>query len=222
MQECWGNISQVGTVGINETNSAPYDYDPVRARELLQEAGYDPANEIRIHSRQGRVFRDVELWESVIAMWNEVGVNGKMQVLDAGQARETRRSGCGNTEDPDRCEDFGPPPPTGASSHYYETATSNEALDLQRQLLLRNSCGNVNSRVCNQIPGFQEDVQDAIATELGPDRTAKMESLAQTIHDEFWFIPMFQAVTVYGLAEDLEWTPRYDPRTRVNTMFFSK
>lgn len=222
LQECWGNISQFGTVGINELNSAPYDYDPVRARELLAEAGYDPANEIRIHSRRGRVFRDVELWESVIRMWNEVGVNGKLQILEPGLARDTRRSGCGGTEDPDRCEEFGPPPPTGASSHYYETATSNESLDLQRQLLLRNSCGNVNSRVCNQIPGFQEGLQDAIATEQGPDRTAKLESLAQTIRDEFWFIPMFQVVTVYGLAEDLEWTPRYDPRTRVNTMRFTR
>jgi hypothetical protein len=33
---------------------------------------------------------------------------------------------------------------------------------------------------------------------------------------------MFQVVTVYGLSEDLDWTPRYDPRTRINAMSFSQ
>ena len=92
---------------------------------------------------------------------------------------------------------------------------------MQRQLLLRNSCFNVNSRVCNLIPGFQDRINDAVATPLGPERTRKLEDLARIIHDEVWFIPMFQVVTVYGLADDLEWTPRYDPRTRINTMRFS-
>ncbi len=29
-------------------------------------------------------------------------------------------------------------------------------------------------------------------------------------------------VLINGLADDLEWTPRYDPRTRINTMRFSR
>ena len=100
-------------------------------------------------------------------------------------------------------------------------------LDMQRQLLLRNSCHNVNSRVCNLVPGlegmtFQESISDAIATPLGPERTAKMEAMAQIIHDEYWFLPFFVSVTVYGLADNLEWEPRYDPRTRINTMRFTQ
>jgi hypothetical protein len=93
---------------------------------------------------------------------------------------------------------------------------------LQRHLLQRASCFNVNSRVCNLVPGFEEMIQEAIVTLLGPERTLKLEELGQIIHDEYCFLPMFQVVTAYGLSEDLEWTPRYDPRTRVNTMRFSQ
>ena len=223
LQECYGNISQQGTIGITDENSAPYPYDPGRARELLAQAKYDPANEITIYSRQGRIFRDVELWEAVVNMWTEVGVNAKLQVMEPGNHRDVRRSGCGQFEDPLTCASQPTAPgPFFQSTGYYESGTSNESLDMQRQLLLRNSCGNVNSRVCDLVPGFEDDLQDAIQTPLGSERTSKMEALATTIHNEFWFIPMFQVVTVYGLSEHLEWTPRYDPRTRINTMRFTQ
>jgi peptide/nickel transport system substrate-binding protein len=223
LQECYGNISQRGTVGINQENSAPYPYDPERARQLLAEAGYDPANEITIFTREGRVYNDVELAEAIVGQWQEVGVNASLQVMEESQHVQVRRSGCGQLDNPRDCANQPPPPPPppfSASSHFYAAGTSNESLDMQRQLLLRNSCGNVNSRVCDLVPGFEDALQDAIQTPLGPERTQKMEALAQTIHDEYWFVPLFEVVTVYGLAEDLEWTPRYDPRTRVNTMRF--
>ncbi|HEU0020337.1 MAG TPA: ABC transporter substrate-binding protein [Dehalococcoidia bacterium] len=222
LQECYGNISQTGTVGITDENSAPYPYDPDRARELLAQAGYDPANGITIYSRQGPIFRDIELWEAVIGMWQEVGVTADLQIMEEAEHREVRRSGCGGLADPRSCvSQPNAPGPFFQSSGYYESGTSNESLDLQRQLLLRTSCGNVNSRVCDLVPGFEDAVQQAIRAPLGPDRTRQMEALATTIHDQFWFIPMFQVVTVYGLSEHLEWSPRYDPRTRINTMSFS-
>jgi peptide/nickel transport system substrate-binding protein len=79
--ECYGNISQEGTIGINAENSAPYEYDPEMAQRLLEEANYNPDNEIVIHSRQGRIFRDVELWEAVVGYWRELGVNARLQNL---------------------------------------------------------------------------------------------------------------------------------------------
>ena len=221
LQTCYGNISQRGTVGITPENSAPYPYDPARARELLAEAGYDPANEITIYTREGRVYNDVELAEAIVGQWQEVGVNANLQVMEESLHVQVRRSGCGQFgENALDCVNQSPPPPFSASSHFYAAGTSNESLDMQRQLLLRNSCGNVNSRVCDLVPGFEDALQDAIQTPLGPERTRKMEELTTIIHNEYWFVPLFEVVTVYGLAEDLEWTPRYDPRTRINTMRF--
>ena len=250
LQECIGNISQWGTVGINESNYADYGYEPELSRELLASSGYykseyDPAKnnydvneEIRIHTRAARVYRGLEMFESIVSGWRELGVNAHVVVLEPNRAREARRSGCGKfivvaddgTQDNSgalACSEQTPPAPFGTTTHYYETATSNEALDMQRQLVLRNSCLNVNSRVCNLAPGFdgltfEESIDDAISTPLGPERVRKMEYLAQLIHDEYWFLPFFVSVQVYGMAENLDWEPRYDPRTRVNSMRFTQ
>ncbi len=250
LQECIGNISQWGTVGINESNYADYGFNPEKSRELLASSGYykpnyDPAEnnydvneEIRIHTRAARVYRGLEMFESVVGTWRDLGINAHVVVLEPNRAREARRSGCGKfivvnddgTQDRSgalACSDQDPPAPFGSSTHYYETATSNEALDMQRQLVLRNSCFNVNSRVCNLVPGidgltFEESITDAIETPLGPERTRKMEAMAQIIHDEYWFLPFFVSVQVYGMADNLDWEPRYDPRTRVNSMRFTE
>jgi peptide/nickel transport system substrate-binding protein len=221
LHTCIGNISGLGTLGITEVNARDYGYDPAMARQLLEQAGYNPENDIRIHSRAGRVYRDIELWEAVIEMWREVGVTSSLQILEEAQATQYRRSGCGVYGADSRDCINRPPPGVGFSTHFYETASSNESLDMQRQLLLRNSCFNVNSRVCEPGPGgLQDRLEDAIGTPLGPERLRKMEELATYIHEEHFFLPFFESVTVFGMASDLEWTPRYDPRTRVNVMRF--
>ncbi|MDA0734578.1 MAG: ABC transporter substrate-binding protein, partial [Chloroflexi bacterium] len=221
LHACFGNISQAGTIGITPQNSAPYQYDPNLARQLLTNAGYDPNNVVRIHTRAGRVYRDVELWEAVVSYWREVGVNAELQVMESSVHINVRRSGCGALENPLTCPTSQPPGPLFASSHYFELATSNEALDFQRQALLRLSCFNVNSRVCDPSSGGIEDkIANAIATPLGPERQQRMVELANIAHDEYYFIPMFQVVSVLGTASDLQWLPRYDSRVRVNTMRF--
>ena len=240
LQECIGNISQRGTVGITENNFTPYDYNPGLSRGLLASSGYyhadyDPETNnyrvnpsILIHTRLGRVYRGLELFETVVTGWRELGVNAEVVVLEPSRARDLRRSGCGALQADLQLDCVNQDPPgVGSSTHYYETATSNEALDMQRQLLLRASCHSVNSRVCNLAPGlegmtFQESIADAVATPLGPVRQRKMEALAQTIHDEYWFLPFFVPVQVYGLAHNLDWEPRYDSRVRLNTMRFTE
>ncbi len=238
--KCIGNISQWGTVGIHESNFSPYEFNPQMSRQLLASAGYyhadyNPENnnyhvnpEIKIHTRPDRVYRGLELLESVTVGWRELGVNAELVVLDPFTARQMRLSGCGALDGPELQLDCvnQAPPGVGHSTHYYETVTSNETLDMQRQLLLRTSCHNANSRVCNLAPGrdgmtFQESIADAIATPMGSNRQRKMEELAQLIHDEYWFLPFFVSTQVYGLAPTLEWKPRYDARIRLNSMRFT-
>ena len=219
---CHAAISMKGTVGINDVNSRVREYNPDRARELLAEAGYDPANEININTRPGSNIRGLELMESTITFWRDVGVTANLNSWsDLATAREVQISGCGRFinepgyKEAMDCADREPPGPYFQSSHAYEIATSNEILDMQRFNNSRLSCFSRSSRVC--IPDFEERKLKANALPEGPQRTAAMEELGQFAYDEVFFIPYFEVVYVYGLSEDLEWEAYYAPRLRGNT-----
>ena len=223
---CWGNINPPGTVGVTERNSAPYAYDPARARQLLQEANYDPENKIIIYSRTGNCCRNEEFQESVIQYWAEVGVNAEFQLLEYNRSRIIQRAGCGQfAKEPDYigvwdCAQRDPPKPSFASSHVLVTATSNEMLDGQVQANRRVGCLSTSTRAC--YPDVWEKVLVAVATPLGELRTERMVEIFDFTYDEFIFIPFIEVQLIYGLAEDLDWEPLYAPRVRANTMKFTK
>jgi peptide/nickel transport system substrate-binding protein len=221
---CWGNISPQGSVGITPENSAPYPYSPERASQLLQEAGYDPNNKIRIYTRPGYCCRDLEFQEAVVNYWKEVGVNAELSIVERRRQKDITSSGCGRLADEAGyeealdCSSRQPPAPLLDTAHTTVTATSNEMLDHQVQAVRRMGCFSVSSRVC--FPELQGKIETAIAAPEGPERIRLMEELGDIAHDDFLFIPFVQVELVYGLAENLEWEPLYAPRVRVNTMRF--
>jgi peptide/nickel transport system substrate-binding protein len=223
---CWGNISPEGSVGITPRNSTAYPYDPERARQLLQQAGYDPNNKIFIYTRSGYCCRDLEFQEAVVNYWQEVGVNTELMIVERNKHRDITSSGCGRLADETGykealdCSSRPPPAPLLDTSHTTVTATSNEMLDHQVQAERRMGCFSASSRVC--FPDLQKKVEAAKAAPEGAERTQLMEALANIAHDEFFFIPFVQVQLVYGLAENLEWEPLYAPRVRVNTMLFTQ
>ena len=230
--ECYGNIAQTGTVGITPDNSKGYPYDPDRARQLLQEAGYDENNEVKLHIRNQRVPKDVEYAEAVVTYWREVGINAELLVVESSIHAGTGRSNCGHgrtREDfanaagadlHEKCRNLGPGEPNFASMHITAPATSTESLDFSRQAILRNSCYSRSSGVC--FEDLENMIVEANATPTGDLRRQRMEAIANRVHNNFHFVPNFLVVQIYGLSENLEWEPHYAPRIRANTMYFSQ
>jgi len=223
---CWGNISPSGTVGLTERNSAPYAYDPGRAKELLAEAGYDKANKITIYTRSGRCCRDVEFQEAVVNYWQEAGINADLKIVERTRHKEITSSGCGRFGKEASytgvwdCAQRDPPGPNFASSNATTTATSNEMLDTEVQANRRVGCLHTSSFAC--YPEIWEKFMIAKATPPGDLRQERMAEIADFIHDEFIFVPLVEVQLVYGMAANLEWEPLYAPRLRVNTMRFTQ
>ena len=223
---CWGNISPSGTVGLTERNSAPYPYDPDRARELLEEAGYDPANEITLYTRSGRCCRDPEFQEAVLNYLREVGITADLQIVERTRSKEITSSGCGRFKDEESyigvwdCAQRDPPGPNFNTSHMSTTATSNEMLDTEVQANRRVGCLHTSSFAC--YPEIWEKFLVAKATPPGDLRQERMGEIADFIHDQHIFIPFVEVQLVYGMSANLVWEPLYAPRLRANTMRFTQ
>jgi ABC-type transport system substrate-binding protein len=230
--ECYGNIAQPGTVGITPENSAAYAYDPARARQLLQQANYDPNNKITLNMRSQRVPKDVEYAEAIVTYLREVGINAELQILESSVWNNNARSNCGHQRTREeilaapgadlreKCQSLGPGAPNFSSMNLSLSATSTESLDYSRQTILRNSCFSRSSGVC--FDDLEKMIEEANATPTGPEREKRMQAIADRIHNEFYFVPNFLVVTIYGMAEGLEWEPTYAPRVRANTMRFTQ
>src|SRR5919106_3892525 len=222
--QCYGNIAQPGTVGITPENSTPYPYVPERARQLLQQANYDPNNKITLNMRSQRVPKDVEYAEAVVTYLREVGINAELQVLESSVWDNNARSNCGHQRTREeilaatgndlreKCQSLGPGAPNFASMNLSLSATSTESLDFSRQAILRNSCFSRSSGVC--FGDLEKMIEEANATPTGPEREKRLQAIADRVHNEFYFVPNFLVVTIYGLAKDLEWEPTYAPRVR--------
>ena len=230
---CFTGMAQMGTEGITEHNSRGYDFDPARSRQLLEQAGYDPENVIKLHMRNQRIPKDTEYGEAVVSSWKEVGINAELHVVESSVHTNVGRSNCGhgrsksdfeNAEGStltEKCASLGPGKTTFQSMHLTAPATSTESLDFaSRQGRLRLSCYGRSSGVCDDT--LQAMTDECVVINFGPERVKCNTDIADYVRDNFLVYGNFVNVAVYGLSADLEWDPYYSPRIRANTFRFSK
>ncbi len=60
-----------------------FAYDPARARQLLQQAGYTPASPLRLKvmTTRGVRAKDFEVMTAITQMWKDVGIEGELEVV---------------------------------------------------------------------------------------------------------------------------------------------
>ena len=236
--KCRGNIIWPGVIGATEENTAPYEYNPAKAKQLLAQAKYDPNNVITITGRGTRIPKQVELYESVAAYWKEVGVNAKVNVIDPTVWGKTRNCGIGaavndvlkaSGRDPAKDKptnaDFIAAKAKGGAScaqaDLTDDAPSNETLDFGRQLNRYMTCVDQRSTFCDPSPG---GVQESIAAALGAsgaERQRLLQKAADIHREEVVHIPFFEMAVFYAVDPKLTFAPRFDRRVRANSLWFA-
>ena len=175
----------------------PYPYDPEKAKQLLEEAGYngEPA---RIIAPTGRWLKFEELAEAIQADMDAVGLNATIEMMQF---------------DPwltEFIQHIGEGQPEGALS-----STSNELLDSDRMSSLVGESGSVSSFDSPEL----EAQLAAARTELDVEVREQMyHDISKDICDQAANIPLLTFQDIYGAAENLQWTPRIDGTARVDEM----
>ena len=235
---CRGNIMWPGVIGSTERNTAPYEYDPEKSKQLLAEADYDTENVIKVGGRSARIPKQVELYESIHGFLTEVGINAEITVLEPSVRNELRNCAIGKAisevqvdrgldpqtakptlEDMQAALDKGGANcPTG---HILSAGGfSNETLDFGRQATRYLNCA-ARSFVCDPSPGGLQGKLVPALSASGDERQRLLEELADRVHDDVLLLPMFDLPVFYAVDPKLEWEPRFDRRIRISTMWFS-
>ena len=221
-----------GTLGVNEENWKPiYEYDPDKARELLAQADYNPDNVIQFWTRAGRYAKDVEITESLITFWNDVGLNVEAQVVEGSVWRDRHLTGPAVTYDAEieagatseaaaAAVPANDPPRTGASPGLVFFAPGGEYFDFGRQINFYMSCASNRSKNCNAE--WHALGQQALAS-TGEERRALMTEAYELFSENLLQLPMMEIVSVWGVNKDLEFVNMPGGRRiLINTMTWTQ
>jgi peptide/nickel transport system substrate-binding protein len=235
---CRGNIIWPGVIGATEENTAPYEYNPGLARQLLEEASYDPNSQITILGRDGRIPKQVEVYEAVQFYLQQVGMNVEINVAEVQTFLDSRNCRIGkavadvlaergrNVDTSEATlEEFQAALGRGGAScptsDLFENEPSNETLDFGRQASFYMNCARPQAFICDPSPGgIQEQLPMALAAS-GDDRQRRLQALADYVHENAFWIGVFDLPMFYAIDPKLNWDPRFDRRIRISTMWFS-
>jgi peptide/nickel transport system substrate-binding protein len=216
---CRGSVVGPGVLGVNPEKTPPYQYDPELARQLIKESGY-AGQELKVYAREERRPKGIEVSEAVVGYWQEVGINANLVILESAKWNDFHRTGPGKYgDDALNAANMVPPPPTHSSPQILAGSTmgSPDTRELGRNFSFYLNCFSDRAKVCD--PNRIQPMVEAALAAAGEERRQRLEEIAQLVYDEVLVIPLFDTITVWGMAEDLEWQPRViDESIRVNTM----
>jgi ABC-type transport system substrate-binding protein len=199
---------------------------------LLEEANYDPSNAIDYWTREGRYAKDVELSESLITFWQEVGLNVELNVVEntvwndhhlTGPATAydaALKNGATPEEAAQAVHESSPPPPCSCSPGLIAFAPGGEYFDFGRQINFYMNCTANRSKNCTAE--WHQLGQRAEAAS-GAEREQLLQEAYEVFTTNVLHIPLMEIVSVWGVNQDLEFVNMPGGRRiLVNTMTWTE
>lgn len=182
--------------GFSE-NLQPFPEDVERAQQLIQEAAADgvPVDAaLVVTAREGFILRANEVVQFITQSLQEIGLTGvTSELLETAAFEEQWTAGYDNIS-PDRGW-------IGLQSH------GNELMDYSSSIEGYYDCGGATSAYCDDQ--LQAEYEQATTLE-GDERDAALGSIAEYVYETVPVVPIGQPNFYFGLAEDIEWSPRMD------------
>jgi peptide/nickel transport system substrate-binding protein len=190
-----GQLAKEAYFGFNR-NLDVYPYNPEKAKELLEEAGYN-GEVVELISERGRWMKDGEISEAVASMISDVGINVKLTFLSWQQWLDT-------LFDLEKAPDI------------MYSSNGNDLFDMDRFYQAIIKTGGPQSAYSN--PDIDKKI-DIARNEMDPVKRQEMyEDLAQLVYDDPFGVPLINLKSIWGISDDLEWEPREDGRMLVSEM----
>ena len=182
----------------------PYDYDPDRARELLDEAAADgvPVEDpIFIGAERGRLPAIDDLGQAIQSMMQDVGLNVDFEAQERATFAEWFL-------------DLHPVPEDRGYIGLHQHA--NRLFDYSYSTPTYMICGEGHATWCNDEV-VELDAQGRTTTDLD-EKEAIYQEITRIRHEEFAFYPLFYMPASHGTLGGIEWQPRDDMYLYVKEM----
>lgn len=187
-----------GALGFND-QIEPFEYNPERAEELLDEAradGVDLDIEIELYGREGSFVGDRQLLEVLQNTWSDLGLNINAQMLDIASYNDIWVGGPANYEE--------------GRSAIFMIRLDNDLFDAARMFSITLDCEGLINIECiedlderyREAMGLPPEERQAAFEEIQRDAYADVENLV--------FVPINELRLFHGVGDDVEWEPRPD------------
>lgn len=178
-----------GNTGANEDLYDTYLYDPEKAKELLEEAGYGDGLEITIHGPNGRYAKDRDIQEMIAGMLSKVGITVNTDLLEWSNFVDLRNA--------------------YAYDEAYFIAYGNSLFDAALAV------SNLASDGALETHGYKNDELDeliaAAETNMDPvERDEQYYRIQEIIANERPYIYLYAESANYGVNDRIDFTPRSD------------
>ncbi|MFZ4451321.1 ABC transporter substrate-binding protein [Salibacterium aidingense] len=179
-----------GNFGANEELFDTYLYDPEKAEELLEEAGYGGEElELTLHAPIDRYTKGEDITETVAAMLDEVGITVNVDFMEFNNFLSTRRA--------------------FENEDMFFAAFGNSLFDGDVALDVYRS-----GRAEGELDYENEEVDrllEEASTDMNPEsRKEKFERIQEIVAEERPHVFLYLQDNAYGVNDAINFTPRQD------------